>query len=316
MRITSLKVFVDLAESGSFSETASRNGITQPAVSQQIGGLEEEFSAQLVERSRRRFRLTPAGEALRQTAHEMLQAIEALKVRMAELEQHVSGDLQVVTTSNLGVEWLPRLTAELQAQHPQIRLQTAYQPAGRIYADVAGNVADFALVACPKKDMRFETVILAEEHFHLVASPASGIRGKLLNITQQPFVAYTPDPATALLVQQALQEMNYHAAPTLQFEHPDTVVKAVRATNGFTWLPEATVMDALTTGELVEIFPEQIRVIRPIAAIFQKQRSNHPMLKVVREFLGTFATNLTVGSADIANDFGKARRKLPELSAA
>ncbi|MCD6049151.1 MAG: transcriptional regulator, LysR family [Verrucomicrobia bacterium] len=293
MRITSLKVFVDLAESGSFSETASRNGITQPAVSQQIGGLEEEFSAQLVERSRRRFRLTPAGEALRQTAQEMLQAIEDLKVRMVALEQQVGGDLQVVTTANLGVEWLPRLMTELQTQHPQIRLQAAYQTASRIYADVAGNVADFALVACPRKDDRFETVIVAEESLRLVASPTSGMRGKPLSTTRQSFVAYTPDPATEQLVQRALQELDYHTVPTLQFEHPDTVVKAVRATNGFTWLPEATVRDALATGELVEIFPEQIRVIRPIAAIFQKQRSNHPILKVVREFFKKFAQGRT-----------------------
>ena len=289
MRITSLKVFVDLAESGSFSETASRNGITQPAVSQQIGGLEDEFSVQLVERSRRRFRLTPAGEALRQTAQEMLQAIEDLKLRMVELERQEGGDLQVVTTANLGVEWLPRLMEGLQEQHPQIRLQTAYQPAGRIYADVAGNVADFALIACPKKDDRFETVIVAAEHFCLVAAPTSGIREGLTADMRQPFIAYTPDPATTLLVQQALQELSYRELPKLQFEHPDTVIKAVRATNGFTCLPETAVKDALAAGELVKLLPNEFKVIRPIAAVFHRQRLNHPLLKIVREHMKTFA---------------------------
>lgn len=285
VRINSLKVFVDLAASGSFSETAARHDLTQPAVSQQIGGLEAEFGTQLVERSRRRFRLTPAGEALLQTASKVLSEFDSLKSRMGGLHQSAHGELMMATTSSLGIEWLPRLIAGLKAEHPHLTLTADYQPGSRITADLAGNVADFALVPCPEADPRFESVILAEETFCFVSTPVLRQPGQSPGLSKLPFVAYAPDHPTWNLVQQNLLELNYTSAPILQFEHPETVLKAVHATRGFTCVPAGNVTEALASGELIELFPDRPRVIRQICALFLKQRLNHPMVKTLHRFL-------------------------------
>ncbi|MGV3757649.1 MAG: LysR family transcriptional regulator [Verrucomicrobiota bacterium] len=289
IRINSLKVFVDLAENGNFSATAARHGISQPAVSQQIGGLEEEFATQLVERSRRRFRLTPAGQALLQTARGILQEINSLKAKMTDLEECVRGELQVVTTSNLSVEWLPRIAAGLQAVHPHIQLEIVYCPANRVYAEVIGNVADLALVACPREDERFISVIIAEEIFSFVATAPRSKQIKSLDLKNLPFIAYAPDPPTAQLSCQALHWLDSAAAPILQFEHPDTVIKAIQATQGFSCLPQTAIQAALAGGELVEIFTGQPKIVRQLAVVFQKQRAHHPLLKAVHGFLESFA---------------------------
>jgi DNA-binding transcriptional LysR family regulator len=320
IRINSLKVFVDLAESGNFSATAARHGISQPAVSQQIGGLEEEFATQLVERSRRRFRLTPAGEALLQTAQGILQEINSLKAKMTDLEECVRGELQVVTTSNLGVEWLPRLAADLQAEHPHIQLEAIYRPANRVYAEVIGNVADFALVACPREDERLISVIIAEEIFRFVAAPSISRQIKSVDQQNLPFIAYAPDPPTAQLSLQALLGMHSSTAPMLQFEHPDTVIKAVTATRGFSCLPQTAIKAALAQGDLVEIFTDQPKVVRQIAMVFQKQRGNQPLLKAVQGFLESFARRQLDQPPKPRLSARKAKEKLrtpePELSAA
>jgi len=289
VRITSLKVFVDLAETGSFSETASHHGISQPAVSQQIGGLEEEFSAPLVERSRRRFRLTPAGEALLQTAKHVLTELDSLKIQIANLKQNFSGAMLMATTSHLGIEWLPRLETALRASYPHISLEASYRPAGRVYADVIGNVADFALVTCPVEDDRYETVVLAEEPFLFVTSTRPGRSKTALDLKKMPFVAYAADTPTAGLVQRKLQELDFHAAPILHFDHPDSVLKALQATHGFTCLPLATVKGALAAGELMELFPDRPKTVRRVAAVFLKQRMDQPVLQAFRGFLETFA---------------------------
>lgn len=306
MRITSLKVFVDLAESGSFGVAAERNGISQPAVSQQIGGLEEEFGASLVERSRRRFRLTPAGEAVLATAHKVLNEVDALKSRVSDLNQVLRGELQVATTSGLGVEWLPKITAALHAQHPHITIEPIYRPSARIAIEVAGNVADFALVPCPEEDARFETLILAQEPFCFVASPALVHPGKSPLLARLSYVAYTPDAPTGHLVQRALQEHGYEREPVLQFEHPDMVLKAVHATQGFTCLPVVAVAEQLASGELVELFADRSKVVRQIGAIFLKQRMHLPMIRAVHDHLQTL-----VQSAD-GTDSAACKRFRPE----
>jgi LysR family transcriptional regulator, transcriptional activator of the cysJI operon len=58
MQIESLKVFCDLAETESFTKAAQINQITQSAVSQQVSALERTFRSLLIERSKKKFRLT------------------------------------------------------------------------------------------------------------------------------------------------------------------------------------------------------------------------------------------------------------------
>lgn len=288
MRITSLKVFVDLAESQSFSEAATRNGISQPAVSQQIGCLEEAFATPLVERSRRRFRLTPAGEALFETAREVLQSVESLKSRIAKLGENIHGRLQVVTTTNLAIDFLPRLQTGLQVRHSDIALDIVYQPVSRLYADVAGNVADFGVVSCPREDARFDFLTIAEERLYFVAAPASGLHERPWRENLRPFIAYSPDQPTAALVGKSLQDQGINVPATLEFEHPDTVKKALHATAGFSCLPEHQITAELAAGQLVIVRGLAEPVTRRISAVFSKQRLGQATLRAVQEFLQSF----------------------------
>ena len=68
MQIESLKVFCDLAETESFTKAAQINSVTQSAVSQQISALERTFKSLLIERSKKKFRLTRRGRPSTSTA--------------------------------------------------------------------------------------------------------------------------------------------------------------------------------------------------------------------------------------------------------
>ncbi|XOV72131.1 MAG: LysR family transcriptional regulator [Verrucomicrobiota bacterium] len=95
MQIQSLKVFSDLAETESFTKAAQINGITQSAVSQQIGSLEKQFETLLIERSKKKFRLTREGNVLYGTASKSSKptipcSITCRKSKMSCQEQFVS----------------------------------------------------------------------------------------------------------------------------------------------------------------------------------------------------------------------------------
>ena len=63
-----LRYFQSVVQTGSFSEAAAKNYISQSAISQQIQSLERELGFPLLERRNRRFSLTPAGEYFYQTS--------------------------------------------------------------------------------------------------------------------------------------------------------------------------------------------------------------------------------------------------------
>ena len=62
MNIQHMKYFIDIAETLSFTESAKRCGITQPALSKAITQMEEELGFKLFNRSSRAVHLTPAGD--------------------------------------------------------------------------------------------------------------------------------------------------------------------------------------------------------------------------------------------------------------
>ncbi len=63
MNTKSLLIFVEVANTGSFSTAARNLGLTQPAVSSQIRTLEKEFGNTLIDRSTGRSRLTETGRS-------------------------------------------------------------------------------------------------------------------------------------------------------------------------------------------------------------------------------------------------------------
>ena len=76
MQIESLKVFCDLAETESFTKAAQINLVTQSAVSQQMRSLEKQFKSILIERSKKKFRLTREGQVLYEYSKQTLVQVE------------------------------------------------------------------------------------------------------------------------------------------------------------------------------------------------------------------------------------------------
>src|ERR1043165_9752000 len=95
MQIESLKVFCDLAETESFTKAAQINQVTQSAVSQQISSLERQFKSLLIERSKKKFRLTREGQVLYEHSKQIIQTFEALHSRLQEIKYIISGTIRV-----------------------------------------------------------------------------------------------------------------------------------------------------------------------------------------------------------------------------
>jgi len=84
MQIESFKVFCDLAETESFTKAAQINNVTQSAVSQQISSLERQFKSLLIERSKKKFRLTREGQVLYEYSKQIIQTYDSLQNRLQE----------------------------------------------------------------------------------------------------------------------------------------------------------------------------------------------------------------------------------------
>jgi DNA-binding transcriptional LysR family regulator len=103
MHLETLKVFCDIVETRSFSTAASKNFVTQSAVSQQIRMLEQRYGQQLLERTRGNVQLTPAGEILYETSKGIIQSYFDMEARLQAVSDTVAGTVRVGTVHSIGL---------------------------------------------------------------------------------------------------------------------------------------------------------------------------------------------------------------------
>jgi DNA-binding transcriptional LysR family regulator len=116
-----LQTFLDLAETGSFTRTASRIHRTQSAVSAQMRRLEAMLGVSLFERTTRQVVLTEAGERLVPHAQAVVDAAGALAARF-RAEPDVAGDVRFGCPEDIASADLPAILADFAAAHPRVRL--------------------------------------------------------------------------------------------------------------------------------------------------------------------------------------------------
>src|SRR2546426_10420034 len=171
MQIESLKVFCDLAETESFTKAAQINEVTQSAVSQQISSLERQFKSLLIERSKKKFRLTREGQVLYDYSKQIIQTYESLQSKLQEIKDIVSGTIRVVTIYSIGLHDLPPYLKKFLKTYPTVNVHVEYRRPNQVYEDVVGNVVDLGLVAYPQRDNKLEIYPLRKDPLVLIVHP-------------------------------------------------------------------------------------------------------------------------------------------------
>ena len=171
MQIESLKVFCDLAESESFTKAAQINSVTQSAVSQQISSLERQFKSILIERSKKKFRLTREGQVLYEYSKQIIQTYQSLQSKLQEIKDVISGTIRVATIYSIGLHDLPPYLKKYLKSYPTVNVHVEYRRSNQVYDDVLSNVVDLGLVAYPVRDNKLDVVSLRRDRLVLVCHP-------------------------------------------------------------------------------------------------------------------------------------------------
>ena len=283
MQIESLKVFCDLAETESFTKAAQINHVTQSAVSQQISSLERQFKSLLIERSKKKFRLTREGQVLYDYSKQIIQTYEALFSRLQEIKDIVSGTIRVATIYSIGLHDLPPYLKKFLKAYPTVNVHVEYRRSNQVYEDLLGNVVDLGLVAYPLRDAKLEIVPLRKDMMVLICHPqhplAKSKGVKLKDIAGQKFIGFEPDIPTRRAIDKILKENAVTVQHVMEFDNIETVKRAVEIDAGIAIVPHGTITQEVTKQTLAEVRIEDQEFYRPLAAIHKKNKVLSPAMK-------------------------------------
>lgn len=154
MTITQLRVFVQIAETGSFTKAGQALNMTQPAVSHAISALESELGIKLIIRERRNgVRLTDTGGKILVHIREVLKGIEKAEQLAAAERGLEQGTIHIGTFPAASAYFIPKLISVFKKRYPKLELVLHEGTADEVKEWLQSRMIDAGILLFPTEDM-------------------------------------------------------------------------------------------------------------------------------------------------------------------
>lgn len=166
MDIKKLEIFLNLARTMNYSETAAQLFTTQGNISKQIITLEKELGTTLVDRSHRQIKLTSAGTIVTQMAPMILNDFHNMQQKIKQDQQYVDQLLRIVTVPSVANYRGLELIINFHTQYPEIKLDLTEVEGDRVL-DTLKNGENGIVFARDfgKLQNKYDSLIVENDHF-------------------------------------------------------------------------------------------------------------------------------------------------------
>jgi DNA-binding transcriptional LysR family regulator len=277
--------FIKVVESGSMAGAARRLGCSRAQVSRQIGQLEAALGARLFERSTRRLRPTPAGEAFYPHALAAVAAVDCAQRALSHLGSAPRGLLRISATMTFGREYIAPLLPTLTERHPELECELILTDQ---MVDLVDDRIDLALRqtqtppadAVAKPLLQMERVICAAPEY----LARHGTPEHPLQLAQHQCFSYLlTDDGHWRLRDARGEEWSAPVRGRVQYNNIDCLYQATLAGQGLSILPVYLCAPALADGRLRQVLPDcqpQVRFGQHLYACYTPSRVQLPKVQV------------------------------------
>ena len=173
MNLEHLKTFHVVASLGSFTEAAKALYMTQPAVSQQIQGIEHALRNPLFDRSKRQIRLTAKGKILFSYTQKLFGIFREIENVFSDLNHLLTGELTIAASAVMGNYFLSSFIGEFYKKYPLISIRLEMGDSAYVTHLVEEGLADVALSRHVKNLKHCKQKLLIKEPYVCVCGPTS-----------------------------------------------------------------------------------------------------------------------------------------------
>ncbi|MCP4725907.1 MAG: LysR family transcriptional regulator [bacterium] len=195
MELRHLKYFLVLADELHFGRAAKRLFIAQPPLSRQIKNLEEELGVTLFERTKKKVRLTPYGEYLREESQKIITQVDLIKNRLNLMNKGTIGHITIGYIGSVMHSLLPKTLVNLNREYPNIN--TTLMEIGndeQVDAIRKGSI-DIGFMRTPFDTPDLKTEIIYSDTFSLILPNNHPlVKSKnlsLKDLADEPFISFS-----------------------------------------------------------------------------------------------------------------------------
>lgn len=257
--LTSIKVFRQVVDSGSFMKAAERLDMSTAMVSKHVMHVEQRLGVRLLNRNSRSLSLTEPGRLYFERCKGILEELQATELELGSLGSAPRGTLRISVPSSASGQWLAKLLAEYRRRYPEVLVDLSFEDR---FVNLVDEGYDVALRITSSPDSLPPGLIarpLRPAVFYLAASrdyvKRRGAPQSLEELAQHDFIAVgdvlgcLPRPAGT-----EKGEIPFHVV--LRYRSMDGVASAIAAGIGIAPVPAVLFEDPAFRDVLTPILPD------------------------------------------------------------
>ena len=284
MNAKQLRYFIAIATEGTFTKASSKLRVAQPALSRQIGLLEEELSTPLLVRHRRGVFLTEAGNALMERARPLLVSLDRIQAEITDYSAAPTGTFRIGCTPTLTAPLVVTPVRNILKAFPRVAIHIHEGVSHQLCRGVLSDEIDAAIVSENLAESFLAAEALFDEPVWLFGPANKRKRAKTIDISQigaLPMIMASAPQTTRRFVDRAITRHGLKLNVIAESDSIQATRELLVAGVGHTLAPYSALIEDVESG-LISGTPVQDFWIRRSLV----RRNDRPISRALREFQG------------------------------
>jgi DNA-binding transcriptional LysR family regulator len=288
--LVAISAFVTVGDSGGFRAAGQILGMTSSGVSKAVARLEKRLGVQLLARTTRSVRLTPAGTSFHSRCKAILAELGAAEHDAAEASGFPQGRLTVsMSSTGFGRNRILPIVAEFVKLHPQVEVEARFTDR---WVDLVEEGVDLAVRIGRLPDSGLVATQIGQTSYILCGSPeylaVAGVPSHPDELVRHRFVGFvTPGTATRFayrfMVDGEIRSMSFPSQLTV--DEGEALVRGAERSVGLILILDYLVEDLMRKGCLVRVLREFEIPPVPISIVWVPSRHPSPAARALIEML-------------------------------
>lgn len=275
MNTRQIQYAVELSKTLNFSQVAERLGISQPALSKQILGLENDLGVKLFDRTTVPMTLTAAGEHFIRQAQDLLYQEDQLLRSLEAYKSGQAGRLTIGISPFRGLYLLPEIVQMVKETFPDVQVILQEAGSDQLRQEAAEGKYDLAVVNLPVDEavldvipLEPDTLVLAVPRSMAVGLPDTHVESPvcidLKDCSSLPFVTVGDQQEMRQLFDAACADARFHPSIAAEVVGLSTAWAMCRAGVGATLLPLQFVRNSGAEDVALYTLSQNLRSRQPV----------------------------------------------------
>lgn len=279
------ETFIALVDNGTYTKTASKLGLTQPAITHHIKQLEEEYGIAVFHHNKRKLQLTREGEVLLKYARRAIALDENLRQAIDDVRNSVKS-LTLAITPSAQTSIAPQLIAKYCNEHPQVHIKLVTDNINNIYNKLKTYEVDLAIIEGRITSKHFTSILLDTDMLMVAVSVDHPLAKKssvsLTRLQKENLIMRPIGAGTRSLFESNLRSHNedihsFHV--NMEIDDVAMIKELVCANMGITIISRSAVAAEIAQGKLVCLPIDEFKMIREINMVYYREFAHPEILR-------------------------------------